>query len=81
MIIRKYELVGKYRKLFDATRGKFHTARTKALYDADQTIPNFKTWEYLGCLGQLTITWDKAPSYLEEDDLFDCFEREYDSVA
>jgi hypothetical protein len=41
-------------------------------------MPTFDTWEYFSSLGMLKITFSTAPSYLVEDDFFDCLEKHYD---
>ena len=43
-----------------------------------ETMPTFDTWEYFSSLGMLKITFSTAPSYLVEDDFFDCLEKHYD---
>ena len=81
MITRKYNLIGKYQKMFDAIRGKYSRARTTALFKAGEAIPNFKHWGYVRGACILTITWETAPTYLEEDDFFDFLETAYNVVA
>jgi len=75
---KRYDLQGKYAKLFDAKRGKFHTARVSALQELDQTMPTFTTWQYFAGPKWLEITFATAPTYLVEDDFFDCLEKHYD---
>lgn len=79
-IIKTYELVGKYQKLFDAKRGKYMRARSAAIFELDQTIPTFTGWEYLSSLSKLKLTFSAAPSYAVEDDIFDCFEKHFDGA-
>jgi hypothetical protein len=80
-VTKKYQLTGKYAKLFEAKRGKFATARAKAIHKYSQHEPIFSTWEYFSTIPTLTVTWSTAPSYFQEDELFDTLEAEYDSVA
>jgi hypothetical protein len=77
-VVKEYNLQGKYKKLFDAKRGKFSLARSGALFELGETMPTFDTWEYFSSLGMLKITFSTAPSYLVEDDFFDCLEKHYD---
>ena len=77
---KRYDLVGKYAKLFDAKRGKFSLARSAALHELGETMPTFTTWEYLGGPKWLFITFSTAPSYLVEDDFFDCLEKHYNQA-
>ena len=79
-VVKKYDLVGKYKKLFDAKRGKFSLARSSAIFELSETMPTFDTWEYHSGAAILTITFSTAPSYLVEDDFFDCLEKHYDQA-
>jgi hypothetical protein len=80
-VTKKYQLTGKYAKLFAAKRGKFHKARATAIHKYSQHEPIFTTWEYFSTVPTLTVTWSTSPSYLQEDELFDFLEAEYDTVA
>jgi hypothetical protein len=80
-VVKEYTLQGKYKKLFDAKRGKFSLARSSALFELGETMPTFDTWQHLKCLDLLQITFSTSPSYLVEDDFFDCLEKHYDKAA
>ena len=78
MVKRTYKLAGKYLKMFEAHRGKYVSARSMAIHKDAEHETNFETWSYSGTLGELTITWKTAPSYLQEDELFDFLEAEHE---
>jgi hypothetical protein len=80
-VTKNYELVGKYRKLFDAKRGKFSLARSSAIFEISNKIPTVESYDYLSCIGRLTITYTQNPSYLVEDDIFDIFEQHYQKAV
>lgn len=77
-VVKKYDLVGKYKKLFEAKRGKFSIARSSALFELGNTMPTWDTWQYHSGAAILTLTFNTAPSYLIEDEFFDCLEKHYD---
>ncbi len=79
-VVKQYNLVGKYAKLFNAKRGKFSIARSSALFELGETMPTFDSWEYFRGADILKITFSTAPSYLVEDEFFDCLEKHYNEV-
>ena len=79
--VKTYDLKGKYSKLFDAQRGKYARARSRALFQAQELVPTFETYEYFSGSSILKITYSTAPSYLVEDDLFDIFEQHFNQAA
>ena len=80
-IVKSYDLVGKYSKLFDAKRGKYFRARSRAIFEISIDVPTFSSWQYFAGPRILKVTYTQAPTYLVEDALFDIFEKHINNVA
>lgn len=80
-MIRNYTLVGNYRKLFAAKRGQVKKAKEVAMLATEILFPKFVSWNYDADKRELSIEWTEAPTYLDEDELFDLFDEHYRSAV
>lgn len=79
-MIRNYTLVGNYRKLFAAKRGQVKKAKEVAMLASEILLPKFIGWNYDADKRELSIEWSEAPTYLDEDELFDLFDKHYEDA-
>ena len=79
-MIRTYTLVGNYRKLFDAKRGRVRKAREVAMLASDILLPKFVGYSYDADKRELYVEWTDAPTYLDEDELFDLFDEYFNNA-
>ena len=75
-MIRTYTLVGNNLKLFTAKRGKLYNAKHQAMNQAG-SLPKFVGWSFDPVKRELYTEWTQAPTYLEEDELFDLFDEQF----